>query len=121
MFIRPYKLNFVKTICGIPDKDISIIMQSSQTLSVNNKHSWLKKSGNEEFDVSMGCFDGAEVCELVGIYILHLLRTVMRNENIGLYCDDGLQIPPVLKLSARENKQSRSLKAVDLTSQLKQI
>ena len=92
MFIRPYKLNFVKTICGIPDKDISIIMQSSQTLSVNNKNPWLKKSGNEEFDVSMGCFDGAEVCELVGIYILHLLRTVMRNENIGLYCDDGLGI-----------------------------
>ena len=31
-----------------------------------------------------------EVCELVGVYILHLLRTVMRKENVGLYRDDGL-------------------------------
>ena len=58
----------------------------------NNKDPWLKKSGNEEFDIPMGCFDGAEVCELVGVYILHLLRTVMRKENFGLYCDDGLGI-----------------------------
>ena len=58
----------------------------------NNKDPWLKKSGNEEFDIPMGCFDGAEVCELVGVYILHLLRTVMRKENFGLYRDDGLGI-----------------------------
>ena len=38
----------------------------------------------------MGCFDGAQVCDLVGVYILHLLRTVMRKENLGFYCDDGL-------------------------------
>ena len=62
------------------EKDISIIMRSRRTLLVNNKDPWLKKSGNEEFDVPMGCFDGAEVCELVGVYILHLLRTVMRKE-----------------------------------------
>ena len=40
----------------------------------------------------MECFDGAEVCDLVGVYILYLLRTVMRKENVGLYCDDGLGI-----------------------------
>ena len=56
----------------------------------SNKEPWLKKSGNEEFDVPMRSFDGAEVCELVGVYILHLLRTFMRKENVGLYLDDGL-------------------------------
>ena len=50
----------------------------------------LKKSG--EFDVPMGCFDGAELCELIGVYILHMLRTVMRKENTGLYRDDGPSI-----------------------------
>ena len=85
-------INFVKTIRDIPDKDISIIMQSRRTLLFNNKEPWLKKSGNEEFDVPMGCFYGAEVCELVGVYILHLLRTVMRKDNVGLYRDDGLGI-----------------------------
>ena len=67
-------------------------MQSRRKLLFNNKDPWLKKSGNEEFDIPMGCFDGAEVCELVGVYILHLLRTVMRKENFGLYRDDGLGI-----------------------------
>ena len=85
-------INFVKIIRDIPEKDISIIMRSRRTFLFNNKEPWLKKSGNEEFDVPMGCFDGAEVCKLVGVYILHLLRTVMRKENIGLYCDNGLGI-----------------------------
>ena len=67
-------------------------MQSRRTLLFNNKKPWLKKSRNEEFDLSMGCFDGAEVCGLVGVYILHLLRTIMRKENVGLYRDDGLGI-----------------------------
>ena len=36
-------------------------------------------------------YDGAEVCELVGLFILHKLKTKFNNEkNIGLYRDDGL-------------------------------
>ena len=69
-------INFVKTVCDIPDKDISIIMQSVRTLLFNNRNPLLKKSGNKEFDVPMGCFDVVDVCELVGVYILYLLRTV---------------------------------------------
>ena len=85
-------INFAKTIGDVPDKDISIIMQSRRTLLFNNKEPWLKKSGNEEFDVPLGYFDGAEDYELVGVYILHLLTTVMRKEDVGLYRDDGLGI-----------------------------
>ena len=40
----------------------------------------------------MRCFDGAVVCELVGFYILHLLRAVMRKEKVDLNRDDGLGI-----------------------------
>ena len=40
----------------------------------------------------MKCFNGAEVYELVGANILHLLRTVMRKENVGLYRENGLGI-----------------------------
>lgn len=32
------------------------------------------KEGNENFDVPKGCFDGAEVCELVSTYILNQLK-----------------------------------------------
>ena len=37
----------------------------------------------------MGSFDGAETCELVGLYLLSKLTPVVGN-NIGLYRDDGL-------------------------------
>ena len=53
---------------------------------------WVKKTGTENFDVPMGCYDGAEVWELVGCYILNQLSTVMRKELVGLYRDDSLGI-----------------------------
>ena len=38
----------------------------------------------------MGSYDGAEVCELVGLYLLNLLTTEFGKHSIGLYRDDGL-------------------------------
>ena len=40
----------------------------------------------------MRCFDGADVWKLFGVYILRLLRTVMRKKSLGLYRDDELGI-----------------------------
>lgn len=40
----------------------------------------------------MGSFDGAECCELVGLYLLSQIKDRMPNANIGLYRDDGLAI-----------------------------
>jgi hypothetical protein len=40
----------------------------------------------------MGSLDGAEICELVGLFILNHLGKRFGKENIGLYRDDGLAI-----------------------------
>ena len=41
----------------------------------------------------MGCLDGAEVCNLTGLYILSKIRTVFVNQDdVGLNRDDGLGI-----------------------------
>ena len=53
----------------------------------------------------MGCFDGAEVCELVGLYILDKLSNVTDKNNIGLYRDDGLGI--LNNLSGPEMERTR--------------
>ena len=37
----------------------------------------------------MGSFDGAEICELIGLFILHSLENRF-GKKIGLYRDDGL-------------------------------
>ena len=52
----------------------------------------MKKLGNENFDVPMGCYDGAELCELVGSFILNNLTSIVNKSDIGSYRDDGLEI-----------------------------
>ena len=49
-----------------------------------------KKDGNKDFDVTMGSFDGAKICELVGLYILYISTTKCGKDLNGLYRDDGL-------------------------------
>ena len=41
------------------------------------------------FDVAMGAYDGAEVCELVGTFLLEKISEICNKSNIGLYRDDG--------------------------------
>jgi len=52
---------------------------------------WIKK-GNVLFDVTMGSYDGAETCELVGLYMLDKLSSIFGKKQIGLYRDDGLAV-----------------------------
>ena len=40
----------------------------------------------------MGSFDGAEVCELEGTYILATLLQSFKRNDVGLYRDDGLMV-----------------------------
>ena len=56
------------------------------------KNTWVKKEGGEDFDIPMRCYDGAEICELVGIYIENKLCKLMNKKDFGLYRDDGLGI-----------------------------
>ena len=40
----------------------------------------------------MGAYDGAELCELVGPFLLYKLSLKYNKNKIGLYRDDGLAI-----------------------------
>ena len=40
----------------------------------------------------MGAYDGAEVCEFVGIFIHYQLPRIYNKNDIGLYRDDGLAV-----------------------------
>ena len=84
-------IDHAKQYVRITDEDINTIMHSRKSLLFNNEAAWVKKNGNV-FDVTMGSYDGAEVCELVGLYILFKLRRICDRENIGLYRDDGLAV-----------------------------
>ena len=44
------------------------------------------------FDVTMGAYDGGEVCELVGTYMLSLISENYNKKDFGLYHDGGLGV-----------------------------
>ena len=66
-------------------------MNSRKAFLFNNNVAWTKKR-NADFDVTMGAYDGAEICDLVGLYILSKLEKVIPKDQIGLYRDDGLAV-----------------------------
>ena len=83
-------LDYAKLFCDIFDDDVEIIMHSRKSLLFDQNEPWIKKGDTPAFGVTMGGFDGAEICELVGLFILHKLTTRFDNGSIGLYRDDGL-------------------------------
>ena len=58
----------------------------------------------------MGCFDGEEVCELVGTYILNQLKDTFQHYSVGLYRDDGLAVVNGLYGSEIERIKKRIIK-----------
>ena len=81
-------LTFAEQYDKITDEEKEIIMHTKRTTLYYKNTPWNKKNTN--CDVAMGSFDGAETCELVGLYLLSQLQHL--DINVGLYRDDGLAI-----------------------------
>ena len=62
--------------------EISIIMESRKTLLLSDGEPWVKKDDKDDFDVPMGCYNGAKVCELVGTYLQNQLKVVTAKETM---------------------------------------
>ncbi len=82
-------LIFASQYDEITENEKAIIMKAKQSLLFNRSTTWRKRTSDSLFDVTMGSFDGAETCELVGSYLLSQLAAEYGND-IGLYRDDGL-------------------------------
>ena len=106
-------ISFAKNYTTINDKNIDIIMQCRKSLLFDNETAWTKKNHSSMFDVTMGSFDGAEVCELIGLFLLNNLSEKYGKNNVGLYRDDGM----VLLRNASGPQSERTRK--DITRELK--
>ena len=84
-------LTFAETIINLDDQDKKVIYHSHKLLLYNQEQTWMKE-GSDLFDDSMGAHDSAEVCELIGIFLLKLLGRQYNTKNSSLYRDDGLSI-----------------------------
>ena len=95
-------MNFASEYIYISKCDIDVINHARKSLLFDGSNTWIKKQGGL-FDVLMGAYDGAEVCELVGTYMLNVLSKKYNKNDFGLYRDDGLAV--LKKKSGPQSKQ----------------
>ena len=85
-------------------------MHARETLSFHEGAPWVKRSNNEDFDVPMGFYEGAEVCELVGAFLLKNLSQDIDKTSVALYRDDGLGVFKSHSGPETESKQKEIIK-----------
>ena len=82
-------ITHAKSIVDITEQEEAIIWHSRKSLLFSDNSTWTKKDG-KVFDMTMGSFDSAEICKLIGLVLLKLLSSKFSKDLIGLYRDDGL-------------------------------
>ena len=97
-------LHFASNLDDITSDEKDIIMHAKTSFIIHKDQPWEKK-GASNFDVTMGSYDGAETCELVGSFLLSQLPKELEH-NIGLYRDDGLAITNSTSRATERIKQS---------------
>ena len=91
-------LDWASDLVPISQADRELFHQTKDSLLFDRGTVWVKK-GDNSFDVSMGSWDGAETCDLVGLFLLSQLKHLP--VTLGLYRDDGLGVST---LNAKENE-----------------
>ena len=88
-------------------------MLCRKSLLFDNETAWTKKNHSSMFNVTMGSFDGREVCELIVLFLLNNLSKKYGKNNVGLYRDDGLVL--LRNASRPHSEQTRK----DITREFK--
>ena len=69
-------LEFAQNYVEVDEHTVNIIKHCHQSILFSNGSAWSKKN-SPQFDVAMSSFNGAEVCELVGLYDLCAVSSII--------------------------------------------
>ena len=100
-------LDYASKFTKITQQDRHIIIHSKRSLLYHQNSPWTKKNSDSTFDVTMGSYDGAETCELIGVYMLSLIAPKFKDE-VGLYRDDGIAVCKATPREIEKTKQEVS-------------
>lgn len=68
----------------LPPEQVEAILRCRKSVLFHNAEAWIRKSGKGAFDVTRGYFNGAEVFELIDLYILNKINEIVHKDNHGL-------------------------------------
>ena len=108
-------LNWASHFATISEDDKVLFHHTRNSILSHDGSIWAKK-GEMNFDVAQGSWDGAEVTDLVGLYLLSKMQH-LEEMNYGLYRDDMLAVTELHGKAAEGLKQkiSRVFQAEGLT------
>ena len=75
-------ISYARTIITIEDKVIDVIKLARKLLVFRKEGTWVKRGENPPFYLTMGSFDGAEICEIIRIYLLEKLSPLLGKETL---------------------------------------
>lgn len=99
-------LDYASRFTTITQQDRHIIIHTKKSLLYHQNSPWTKNT-NDTFHVTMGSYDGAETCELIGAYMLSLIAPKFKDE-VGLYHDDSLAVCKAPPKEIEKTKQEVS-------------
>ena len=65
-------IDWARNYCTIDEVDEKVFFHCRRTFAFYDGKAWVKQA-NLDFDVPMGSLDGAEICEICGLYLLNKL------------------------------------------------
>ena len=84
-------IQFAAEHTNITENDFEVIFHPRESLLFHSSQPCIKRD-RDTFDITMRAYDGAEICDLLGIFKLSLLSKKYSCKNICLYGDDGLPV-----------------------------
>ena len=79
-----HSINLARNYTDITKEELGIILACRKSVLTKNDTTWLK-TGTDNFDITFGSFDSAQIADLVGIYILNTLSRIIDLKNISLF------------------------------------
>ena len=84
-------LEWAKMYVDITNEEKEIIMESKKSFLYAGDTPWVKK-GAVNFDNGMGAYDGAECCDIIGLFLLDQLNNRIKEIASVLFRDDGISV-----------------------------
>ena len=95
-------LDWASTFEEISEEDRELFAYTKMSILVHDSTTWVKK-GDVNFDITMGAYDGAECCDLVGLFLLSKLAHLPIK--VGAYRDDFLSVCSLAPFQVEKVKQ----------------
>ena len=121
-------IRFAEEHVEIADEEKRKIFHCQKPLLFYKNEPWKKKDSDSCFHVTMGSYNGAELCEFIGIYLLSQLCTIISKNDFRLYRDRGLMMQKYINGQQKDQLRKKIMKTfketgfkIDIETNLKVV